>query len=247
MGLFGTSNGALATQMNNNSQSNFKAMNNLLTLQDNHVEEFLLYHGEAFLTTFEKLLEDVVQRVVSQMLADLHFKLDATQGDIILEKTCLTKYQQITEENIELDIQKILGASVNSEVVYQRQMAKSQYLEAQGFGDGSNPQGGGNMGAPMAAGAMGVGAAGAAAAMGPNGMPIQGAPPQGGMNQQMMMQQNAMNNQSGYPVPPAGYDNYNNPYWIDPATGQASYTPPNSGLGLGKMISKGAAWAKWLA
>ena len=53
MGLFGTSNGAIVSQMNNNNQSNFKAMNNLLTLQDNHVEEFLLYHGEAFLTTFE--------------------------------------------------------------------------------------------------------------------------------------------------------------------------------------------------
>ena len=56
-----------------------------------------------------------------------------------------------------------------------------------------------------------------------------------------------MTNQSGYPVPPAGYDNYNNPYWIDPQTGQASYTPPSAGLGLGKMIQKGAAWAKWLA
>ena len=239
MGLFGTSNGALATQMQNNSQNNFKAMNNLLTLQDNHVEEFLLYHGEAFLTTFERLLEDVVQRVVSQMLADLHFKLEPTQGDITLEKSCLTKYQQITEENIELDIQKILAASVNSEVVYQRQMAKSQYLEAQGFGDGSNPQMGGGAamaGAGMAAGGMAAG-----------GMQIQGAPPQGGMNQQMMNQQQAFNNQSGYPVPPAGYDQYNNPYWVDPQTGQATYTPPNSGLGLSKMISKGAAWAKWLA
>jgi len=234
MGLFGTSNGALATQMQNNSQNNFKAMNNLLTLQDNHVEEFLLYHGEAFLTTFERLLEDVVQRVVSQMLADLHFKLEPTQGDITLEKSCLTKYQQITEENIELDIQKILAASVNSEVVYQRQMAKSQYLEAQGFGDGSNPQ-------------MGGGAAMAGAGMAAGGMQIQGTPPQGGMNQQMMNQQQAFNNQSGYPVPPAGYDQYNNPYWVDPQTGQATYTPPNSGLGLSKMISKGAAWAKWLA
>jgi hypothetical protein len=243
MGLWGTSNGALATQMNNNSQSNFKAMNNLLTLQDNHVEEFLLYHGEAFLTTFEKLMEDVVQRVVSQMLSDLHFKLDATQGDIILEKTCLAKYEQITEENIELDIQKILGASVNSEVVYQRQMAKNQYLEAQGFGDGSNPQMAGGVPGGMAAGGMAAGGA----AMTTNGMSISGAPAQGGMNQQMMQQQAAMNNQSGYPVPPSGYDNYNNPYWIDPATGQATYSPPNSGLGLGKMISKGAAWAKWLA
>ena len=48
MGILGTSNGALASQMNQHNQDNFKAMNNLLTLQDNHVEEFLLYHGEAF-------------------------------------------------------------------------------------------------------------------------------------------------------------------------------------------------------
>ena len=61
------------------------------------------------------------------------------------------------------------------------------------------------------------------------------------------MGQGAMTNTSGYPIPPSGYDNYNNPYWMDPATGQASYTAPNAGLGLGKMIQKGAAWAKWLA
>ena len=72
-------------------------------------------------------------------------------------------------------------------------------------------------------------------------------PMTGGMNQNVAMGQGAMTNQSGYPVPPSGYDNYNNPYWLDPATGQATYTPPNSGLGLGKMIQKGAAWAKWLA
>ena len=34
---------------------------------------------------------------------------------------------------------------------------------------------------------------------------------------------------------------------IDPNTGQMTYSPPASGLGLGKMITKGAAWAKWLA
>ena len=220
---FGTSNKALATQMNNNSQSNFKSMNNLLTLQDNHVEEFLLYHGEAFFTEFEKLLEDVVERVMSTMLAALHFKLEATQGDIILEKDCLAEYQRITQENIDLDIQKILSASINEEVVYQRQMAKNQYLEAQGFGDGGQQVG--------------------------DNTPtnIQGTPAMGGMNQNMDMGRNAMNNQSGYPVPPTGYDQYNNPYWMDPATGQASYTPPTSGIGLTKMIQKGAAWAKWLA
>ena len=242
MGLFGTSNGALATQMNQNNQNSFKAMNNLLTLQDNHVEEFLLYHGEAFLTEFEKMMEDVIERVMSKMLGALHFKLDATQGDMILEKNCLAEFEKITQENIDLDIQKILGASVNQEVVIQRQMAKSQYLEAQGFGEGGS-MAGAAMGGGVAAGAIAGGAAmnsGAPAN-------IQGAPAMGNMNQNMAMGQGAMNNQSGYPVPPAGYDNYNNPYWIDPATGQASYTPPNSGLGLGKMISKGAAWAKWLA
>ena len=238
MGILGTSNGALASQMNQSTNDNFKAMNNLLTLQDNHVEEFLLYHGEAFFTEFEKMMEDVVQRVMSQMLASLHFKLEATQGDIILEKQCLAEFQKITQENIDLDIQKILGASINQEVVYQRQMAKNQYLEAQGFGDGQpvgNPMGGGQ---PM----------GGQPAMGGNAPAnIQGQPMTGGMNQNMAMGQGAMTNTSGYPIPPAGYDNFNNPYWIDPATGQASYTAPNAGLGLGKMIQKGAAWAKWLA
>ncbi|QDP57088.1 MAG: hypothetical protein GOVbin1782_95 [Prokaryotic dsDNA virus sp.] len=227
MGLLGTSNSALASQMNQNSDKNFKAMNNLLTLQDNHVEEFLLYHGEAFFTSYEKLLEDVIERVMSRMLTKLHFKLEATQGDITLEKGCLAEYERITEENIQLDIQQILASSINQEVVYQRQMAKNQYLEAQGFGDG---QAGGQ---PQMQ----------------NNVPanIQGAPITGGMNQNMAMGQGAMTNQSGYPVPPSGYDNYNNPYWIDPATGQATYTPPNSGLGLSKLVQKGAAWAKWLA
>ena len=64
---------------------------------------------------------------------------------------------------------------------------------------------------------------------------------------QMMQQQMAMNNGSGYPIPPSGYDQFNNPYWIDPATGQPSYTPPQSGLGLASALSKGVAWAKWLA
>ena len=227
MGLLGTSNSALASQMNQNNDKSFKAMNNLLTLQDNHVEEFLLYHGEAFFTSYEKLLEDVIERVMSRMLTKLHFKLEATQGDITLEKGCLAEYERITEENIQLDIQQILASSINQEVVYQRQMAKNQYLEAQGFGDGKTG------GQPQMQ----------------NNVPanIQGSPMTGGMNQNMAMGQGAMTNQSGYPVPPSGYDNYNNPYWIDPATGQATYTPPNSGLGLSKMIQKGAAWAKWLA
>ena len=235
MGILGTSNTALASQMSQNTDRSFKAMNNLLTLQDNHVEEFLLYHGEAFFTSYEKLLEDVIERVMSQMLSKLHFKLEATQGDITLEKACLSEYERITEENIKLDIQQILGSSINQEVVYQRQMAKNQYLEAQGFGDGQGQTGG----QPMMGGQPQM----------QNNTPanIQGQPMTGGMNQNMAMGQGAVSNQSGYPVPPSGYDNYNNPYWMDPATGQATYSPPNSGLGLGKMIQKGAAWAKWLA
>ena len=67
-----------------------------------------------------------------------------------------------------------------------------------------------------------------------------------GANNMYAQSQMAMNNGSGYPVPPAGQDNYGRPYWIDPQTGQMSYEPPNSGLGLGSAIQKGAAWAKWL-
>jgi len=58
--------------------------------------------------------------------------------------------------------------------------------------------------------------------------------------------QGAMQNGSGYPVPPAGTDGYGRPYWIDPQTGQMSLEPPSSGLGLGGALQKGAAWAKWL-
>ena len=106
----------------------------------------------------------------------------------------------------------------------QRRIAKQQYLEAQGF--------------------AGSDGAAAVAATPPN---IQGAPAMGGMNQQMMNQQMAFNNQSGYPIPPAGYDQYNNPYWIDPASGQMTYNPPTSGLGIASGIGKAVAWAKWLA
>ena len=76
---------------------------------------------------------------------------------------------------------------------------------------------------------------------------IQGGNMAVGMNNAMMQQQMAFNNQSGYPVPPSGYDQMNNPYWIDPATGQPTYTPPQSGLGLAQGIGKAVAWAKWLA
>ena len=232
MGLFGTSNGALATQIQQNSSTTFKSMNNLLTLQDNHVEEFFQYHGEAFLTTFEKLLEDVVERVMSQMLAKLELSIDSTQGKAVIEKNCLNEYNRITQENIELDIQRILAAALNTEVILQRQMAKQQYLESQGFSADSGSQVGGGM---------------AAAGMTAGGVAIQGKPMTGQLNQNVAMGQQAMNNGSVYPIPPSGYDNMNNPYWIDPATGQATYSPPNSGLGLGKLVQKGAAWAKWLA
>ena len=240
--MFGTSNGALASQMQASSKTNFKSMNNLLTLQDNHVEEFFQYHGEAFFSAFDKMMEDVMERVMSQMLSKLQMTLDTTQGTIMVEKNCLNEYNRITQENIDLDIQKVLGAALNTEVIMQRQMAKQQYLESQGFSADSGSQvGAAGMGQqPMQQQPMGQQPMGQQ----PN---IQGQPMTGQMNQNMAMGQQAMNNQSGYPIPPSGYDNMNNPYWMDPATGQASYTPPNSGLGLGKLVQKGAAWAKWLA
>tara|TARA_R100000008_G_scaffold71465_1_gene49308 strand:- start:8184 stop:8855 length:672 start_codon:yes stop_codon:yes gene_type:complete len=222
--VWGTSNRNLMTTMNNNQQSNFKMMNNLLTLQENHVEDFFQYHGEAFLGAFEQLIEDVTTRVVCSMLSKLVF-VQGSNGNMTVSPDALVEFQGITNENIQLDLQNLLASAINSEVIMQRRMAKQQYLEAQGFA-GSD------------------GAAATAAAAPSN---IQGAPAMGGMNQQMMMQQQAFNNQSGYPIPPAGYDQFNNPYWIDQATGQMTYTPPQSGLGLASGIGKAVAWAKWLA
>ena len=214
-----TLNNALTTNQN----QTFKAVNNLLTLQENHVEEFFQYHGEDFLAAFEKMMEDVVQRVVSQMLGDLEFSLDTNTGHIKLVDKCLTNYQKVTQENIDLDISTILATAVNSEVIMQRKMAKQQYLESQGFSPsttGQNSQVTVQQGVGMGAASGGFGGA----AM--------------GINQGM---------QSGYPVPPNGYDQMNNPYWIDPQTGQMTYSPPNSGMGLGGKLVKAAAWAKWLA
>ena len=194
--------------------ANFKTVNNLLSLQDNHVEEFFQYHGEAFLSTFEKLMEDVTERVVSQMLSKLSFTTDGST--IRVNPDALREYERITQENIDLDIQRILASALNTEVVNQRKMAKQQYLESQGFG---NPQG--MQGVQLAQG-------------------------QYGQAQQMYGQGvNAMQNGSGYPVPPSGTDGYGRPYWMD-ANGQMSYEPPSSGLHLGSAIQKGAAWAKWL-
>jgi len=214
-----TLNSALAT----NQGQTFKAVNNLLTLQENHVEEFFQYHGEDFLGAFEKMMEDVVQRVVSEMLGSLEFSLDTNTGHIKLIDKCLTGYQRVTQENIDLDIAQILATAVNSEVIMQRKMAKQQYLESQGFSpstSGQNTQMTVNQGVGMGAASGGFGGA----AM--------------GLNQGM---------QSGYPVPPNGYDQMNNPYWIDPQTGQMTYSPPNAGLNLGGKLVKAAAWAKWLA
>ena len=71
--VFGTSNGTVLNAVQAQSDTQFKTVNNLLSLQDNHVEEFFQYHGEMFLTTLEKMMEDVTERVVSQMLAKLSF------------------------------------------------------------------------------------------------------------------------------------------------------------------------------
>ena len=211
-----TLNSALADSQN----QSFKNINNLLTLQENHVEEFFQYHGEEFMLSFEKLFEDVLQRVISQMLSKLELVLNPTTNHITLQEKCLSEYNTITQANIQLDIQNLLASAVNSEVIVQRKMAKQQYLESQGFSPQTT---GGQFSAPagVGMGATGGGASGAAM----------------GINQGM---------QSGYPIPPNGYDQMNNPYWIDPQTGQMTYTPPQGGLGLGQTLSKAAAWAKWL-
>ena len=208
------SNRTIVNTINAQNDNTFKTVNNLLSLQDNHVEEFFQYHGEAFLSTFEKLMEDVTERVVSQMLSKLSFTTDGST--IRVNPDALREYERITQENIDLDIQRILASALNTEVVNQRKMAKQQYLESQGFGNPQGMQG------------------------------VQQAQGQYGQAQQMYGQgMNAMQNGSGYPVPPSGTDGYGRPYWMD-ANGQMSYEPPSSGLHLGSAIQKGAAWAKWL-
>ena len=216
MGLLGTSNGTVMNAVQAQGDQQFKNVNNLLSLQDNHVEEFFQYHGEMFLTSLEKLMEDVVQRVVSQMLSKLAFTSNGSS--ITINADAMREFEKITQENIDLDIQKLLNSAINTEVVNQRKLAKQQYLESQGF------SGGGNMQQPSA------------------GMALANVT---GNTQQFNQMNNAMNNGSGYPIPPSGTDGYGRPYWID-AQGQMSYEPPQSGLGLGSAIQKGAAWAKWL-
>ena len=236
MGLFGTSNTSLYNTMQSNQQAQFKTMNNLLTLQENHVEDFFQYHGEAFLSALAQLVGDVVNKTVSEILTNLEF-VSASNGNLTLSTDAVTNLNSITQANIELDLQTLLASAINSEVIMQRRMAKTQYLESQGF---TMPQEQQMQQQQMPMQQMGN----------PSGVDpsmIQGNNAAVGMNSAMIQQQMAFNNQSGYPVPPAGYDNMNNPYWIDPQTGQMSYTPPASGLGLANAVSKGIAWAKWLA
>ena len=233
MGLFGTSNTSLYNTMQTNQQAQFKTMNNLLTLQENHVEDFFQYHGEAFLTALAQLVGDVVNKTVSEILTNLEF-VSASNGNLTLSSDAVTNLNGITQANIELDLQTLLASAINSEVIMQRRMAKTQYLESQGFAMPQEQQ-------------MTMGGMGAAYPGGVDPSMIQGGNASVQANAMMQQQQMAFNNQSGYPVPPAGYDNMNNPYWIDPNTGQMSYTPPTSGLGLASAMSKGIAWAKWLA
>lgn len=212
----GTSNKTVLNAVQAQNDQQFKNVNNLLSLQDNHVEEFFQYHGEKFLQAFEKMMEDVVQRVVSQMLSNLAFTTDSTTGGLKIHPDAMREFEKITQENIELDIQQILAVALNTEVINQRKLAKQQYLESQGFSGSGGPSA---------------------------GMAIAGIT---GQTQQYQQMQGAMNNGSGYPVPPSGTDGYGRPYWIDPNNGQMSYEPPSSGLHLGSAIQKGAAWAKWL-
>ena len=220
--VWGTSNGTVLGAVQAQGDQQFKNVNNLLSLQDNHVEEFFQYHGQKFLATFEKMMEDVTERVVSQMLSKLQFVQDNTTGSINIHPDSLREYEKITQENIDLDIINLLNSAIDSEVINQRKMAKSQFLESQGYGTGG--MGGGAPVQPTA------------------GMALAGIM---GNQQQYMQGQAAMNNGSGYPIPPNGTDQYGRPYWID-AQGQMTLEPPQSGLGLGSAIQKGAAWAKWL-
>ena len=108
MGLFGTSNGQILTSMNANNQTQFKTMNNLLTLQENHVEDFFQYHGEAFLAALDKLIEDAVERSVSKVIGNLKFNTQSS-GEIVLHPDAVATLNTITEENITLDLQTLLA------------------------------------------------------------------------------------------------------------------------------------------
>jgi len=94
MGILGTSNGTVLGAVQQQGDQQFKNVNNLLSLQDNHVEEFFQYHGEMFLTALENLMEDVTERVVSQMLSKLSFTTDGSK--ITVNPDCLREYEKIT-------------------------------------------------------------------------------------------------------------------------------------------------------
>jgi len=242
MGLLGTSNSSIAAQIDAQGAAQFKATNNLLTLQTNHVEEFFEYHGEGFLMALDKLVEDSVERVVAKMLSSLKLT-QGSSGEMIVHPDCTATFNAITDANITLDIQAVLASAVNTEVVAQRKMAKQQYLETQGYAQSSmqqtQPQAMPQTYTPQGANMPNAG--------GLNPTQISGGNPMVQANNVAMQQTQAFNNPSGFPVTPAGYDTMGNAYWIDPATGQPTYSPPGSGLGLANVISKTAAWAAWLA
>tara|TARA_B100000963_G_C22610695_1_gene664692 strand:- start:812 stop:1459 length:648 start_codon:yes stop_codon:yes gene_type:complete len=214
--MLGTSNKTVLGAVQAQGDQQFKNVNNLLSLQDNHVEEFFQYHGDKFLKSLEQLMEDVTERVVSRMLSKLQLVQDDTTKTIKVHPDALREYEGITSANIELDVMNLLNSAIDSEVINQRKMAKSQFLESQGFSGGQQQVG------------VGLAVAGLT-----------------GQTQQYNQVQSAVGNGSGFPIPPSGQDMYGRPYWLD-ANGQASYEAPKSGLGLGSKIQKTAAWAKWL-
>ena len=112
--MLGTSNRTDLREVQNAQQQNFKPVNNLLTLQENHVEEFFEYHGENFLFALEKLMEDVTERVVAKMLGSLEFVHNTTNNMITVQESCLREFEKVTQENIDLDIQNLLATALNS-------------------------------------------------------------------------------------------------------------------------------------
>ena len=92
MGMFGTSNGAVMGAVQAQSEQQFKNVSNLLSLQENHVEEFFQYHGQQFFAALEQLMEDVVARTVSQMLTQLVFVQDSTSGTMKLQSGALAEF-----------------------------------------------------------------------------------------------------------------------------------------------------------
>ena len=101
MGMFGTSNGAVMGAVQAQSEQQFKNVSNLLSLQENHVEEFFQYHGQQFFAALEQLMEDVVARTVSQMLTQLVFVQDSTSGTMKLQSGALAEFERITGLNFD--------------------------------------------------------------------------------------------------------------------------------------------------